>query len=156
MTPPEEPPAPSLSTAPAEGSGSSRTSPDTPLRRRRLPSHVGPARTSTVLLAVAFLAIGMLYLFVKPPEPSTAADTGTGSSSPSRSSEPGQVPATTAPSTTASTSESATPTETTTPESTTPTEETTESPVETTPESTAPEATDLPTTEPAPTTEPTP
>jgi cytoskeletal protein RodZ len=153
MRPPEEPPAPSVSTAPAEGSSTGSTA--APLRGRRLPSHVGPARTSTVLLAVAFLAIGMLYLFVKPPEPSTAADTDTGSSSPSRSSEPAQAPATTAPSTTASTSESATPTETTTPESTTPTEETTESPVETTPESTAPEATDLPTTEPAPTTGPT-
>jgi hypothetical protein len=98
MTPPEEPPAPSVSTAPAEGSSTGSTA--APLGRRRLPSHVGPARTSTVLLAVAFVAIGMLYLFVKPPEPSTAADTGTGSSSPSRSSEPEQVPATTAPSTT--------------------------------------------------------
>ena len=69
MTAPDQ--EPSVSTAPAEGSGSTAA----PGRARRLPSHVGPARTSTVLLAVAFLAIGMLYLFVKPPEPSRRCQT---------------------------------------------------------------------------------
>jgi len=147
---------PSVSTAPAEGSGSSAVSPDTPLRRRRLPAKLGHARTSTVILAVAFLVIGVLYLFVKPPEPPQAADSGTGSSTSSRTSVPTtQPPATTAPSTTAPTSETATPTDTTTSEeSTTSAEETTDAPVETTPESTAPETTDLPTTEPTPTTAP--
>jgi len=159
VTAPEQPPAPSVSTAPAEGSGSSAVSPDTPLRRRRLPAHVGPARTSTVLLAVAFLAIGVLYLFVKPPPPSEAADPGTGSSSTTRSSDPTtEAPASSAPTSTApTTSESEVPAETPTTEATTtPAEEPPDTPVETTPETTAPEETTAPTSDPdLPTAEPT-
>lgn len=67
MTVPEQEPRPSVSTAPAEGASSGSTSPRASRGRGRLPAHLGPARTSTVLLAVAFLAIGVLYLFVKPP-----------------------------------------------------------------------------------------
>ena len=69
MTGPE--PSPSVTTAPAEGASPGTASP--PGRRRRLPPHLGPARTSTVLLALAFLAIGVLYLFVKPPDPARTA-----------------------------------------------------------------------------------
>jgi outer membrane biosynthesis protein TonB len=151
VTTPEPPPEPSVSTAPAEGSGSSVVSPDTPLRRRRLPAHLGHARTSTVLLAAAFLVIGLLYLFVKPPAPSEAADPGTGSSSTSRPGDPApQAPATTTPPPT--TSDVPEPTDTTPSEATTSPSEPTEEPVETTPETTAPEEPTLPTSEPAPTT----
>jgi hypothetical protein len=159
VTAPEQPAAPSVSTAPAEGARASVVSPDTPLRRRRLPEHVGPARTSTVLLAVAFLLIGMLYLFVKPPEPADAGTARTDSPGTSRSSDPTQqAPASTAPSSTAPTSEEPTPSEPTTEEPTTeePTpssEESTEAPEEPTPETTAPEDTTAPTSEPAPPTE---
>jgi hypothetical protein len=45
--------APVVSTAPAP-------------HRRRIPSHLGPARTSTVVLSVLFLGIFALYLNVKP------------------------------------------------------------------------------------------
>ena len=72
MTGPERP---TVTTAPAEGASSATTSPRAPLGRRRLPPHIGPARTSTVLLALAFLAIGLLYLYVKPPETRTAGVT---------------------------------------------------------------------------------
>ena len=71
MTGPDPAPRPSVTTAPAEGGASGAASPRAPLGRRRLPPHLGPARTSTVLLAVAFVAIGVLYLFVKPPETRT-------------------------------------------------------------------------------------
>jgi hypothetical protein len=151
VTAPEEPPAPSVSTAPAEGA----VSPDTPLRRRRLPAHVGPARTSTVLLAVAFVLIGTLYLFVKPPGQADADPAGNDSPGTSRSIEPvPQEPATTAPSSTVpSTSEAPTPTESTTETPTTSLEQTSETPTDTTPETTAPEETTAPSSEPAPTTD---
>jgi hypothetical protein len=43
-----------------------------------IPSHVGPARTSTVVLALLFLAIGALYLQVRPAPvaPATAGGGG--------------------------------------------------------------------------------
>lgn len=94
MTGPEQAPPPSVSTAPAEGASSGTASPRAPLGRRRLPAHLGPARTSTVLLAVAFLAIGLLYLFVKPP--ADARTTGTGTD-PASTTAPPAVPATSAP-----------------------------------------------------------
>ena len=154
MTAPDGSPAPSVSTAPAEGASSSTASPAVPLRRRRLPSHLGHARMSTVLLAVAFVAIGVLYLFVKPAELSDAADTGSGSVGTSRSSEPtDQAPAPSSPSPAApTTSEAPSPTETTPPEASTPAEETTDAPDESTTESTVPPETEAPLTEPAPTT----
>lgn len=46
-------------------------------RWSRLPSHVGPARMSTIVLAVLFVGIFVLYLFVRPPAPATAGGTGT-------------------------------------------------------------------------------
>ncbi len=154
MTAPDQQSAPSVSTAPAEGASSSTASPAAPLRRRRLPAHLGHARMSTVLLTAAFLAIGVLYLFVKPPEPSEAADPGTGSTSTSRSSDAttdAPDPSSPTPSAPATSEEATTPEETTAPEETTPAEETTEAPVDTT-EPTTPEETEPSLTEPAPTT----
>ena len=43
----------------------------------RIPGHLGRARTSTVVLAVLFVAIFALYLYVKPETPATATG-GTG------------------------------------------------------------------------------
>ena len=147
---------PSVSTAPAEGASSSATvSPAAPLRGRRLPPHIGPARTSTVLLAALFLAIGLLYLFVKP-EPSNAAGTTTDPASTSRQTErtseaPNRPPS----STPAPTSEPAPLTAETTPEETTaPKESTTEAPESSTEDTgtTTPEESTAPTSEPAPST----
>ncbi len=157
MTGPEQAPQPSVSTAPAEGGASGTASPGAPLGRRRLPAHLGPARTSTVLLAVAFVAIGVLYLFVKPPEPSEAAqDPGAGSSGTSRTSDPTtQEPAPSSPSPTASSPpQEPTPEETTPPGTSATTDETPEAPVQTTGQ-TVPEQTVVPpdeTSGPAPTT----
>ncbi len=96
MTGPEQAPQPSVSTAPAEGGASGTASPGAPLGRRRLPAHLGPARTSTVLLAVAFVAIGVLYLFVKPPaDPDAGA--GTTGTDPATTTAPPVVPAPSAP-----------------------------------------------------------
>jgi hypothetical protein len=133
--PPEQPtaeqpaPTPTVSTAPPT--------------RRRIPSHLGPARTSTVVLAVLWLALGTLYLNVRPPAPATAGSTGTTV----ETTAPGR--ATTAPAPTTAAPTTATTTETgasTTPAETTETttNETTET---TTPvETTAPSSTVLPTT----------
>ena len=150
MTGPE--PRPSVSTAPAEGASSPAAT--SPLRSRRLPPHIGPARTSTVLLAVAFLLIGLLYLFVKP-EPSNAGGTTTDPASTGRQTDrTTEAPKSPASSTPAPTSEPAPSTSETTPEETTAPEESTseapESSTEDTGTSTSEEA-----TEPTPTPEPT-
>jgi cytoskeletal protein RodZ len=116
--PTEEQPVvtPGVTTAPA-GSGWSR-----------IPDHVGPARTSTLVLAVLFVAIFALYLNIRPDTTGTAT-TETGNTAPV------QAPA--------STSESATPT-TPAPE-TTEEQPTTTTAVPTTPsratDTTAPETT---------------
>jgi hypothetical protein len=103
-----------------------------------IPSHLGPARTSTVVLAVLFLALGSLYLTVRPdPAATTSTPVRTTATTPAAPSAP---PATTAPTTT-------TPTE---PVPTT-TEEDTPSPTE---EPTTTDPTEIPTEE-IPTEEPT-
>lgn len=106
MTGPEQAPLPSVSTAPAEGASPGTTSPSAPLVRRRLPAHIGPARTSTVLLALAFVAIGVLYLFVKPPETPTAGVVTDPTPATSRS----VAPTTSAPAETTAPEETAAPT----------------------------------------------
>ena len=62
---------PSVSTAPARGRW----------HVSRIPAHLGRARTSTVVLSVLFLAIGTLYLNIRPDVPGTTtpatSDTGT-------------------------------------------------------------------------------
>jgi outer membrane biosynthesis protein TonB len=115
---------PTVSTAPAQSRW----------RVSRIPPHIGPARTSTVILVVLFLAIGALYLYIRPETPGTTSTTQTG--------EQEAVPTTTTPAPT-------------TAETTTPAPETTESEPTTTTEptpteSTTPSPTDLPTETTAP------
>jgi hypothetical protein len=143
-------PAPRVSTAPAEGA-----------RRwwSAIPHHLGRARTSTVVLAALFVALGLLYLYVRPETPE-AGTTGGQTGVPATvvpvvpaTTQPPQ-PATTAPTTTAPTTTPATTTTATEDEGTaTPTaEEETTTPAET---STAPTTTSRPpatTGSPAPTT----
>ena len=124
---------PSVTTAPARDGW----------RLSRIPSHLGRARTSTVVLGALFLAIGTLYLNIRPETPAPAATTsGTGTVQ--------TVPTTTAPATTTS----AVPTSTTSaPETTSapttdaePTDTATDEPTETTaPEETTPPTSSLPT-----------
>ena len=101
-----------------------------------IPSHVGPARTSTLALAVLWVAIFVLYLNVRPPV--TPVPAGTGTEQPAVPPAPTQaptVPETTVPETTVP-EEEPTPTEepleTTVPTETLPPEETT-APVPTSP-----------------------
>jgi hypothetical protein len=96
VTEPEKAPAhgadqqmarPSVSTAPAR-----------PGRFSAIPSHLGPARTSTVVLGLLFVAIFALYLTIKPADPvttSTTTTTETGTEQPT----PTPAPTTTAPET---------------------------------------------------------
>src|SRR4051812_24173755 len=90
-----------------------------------VPSHLGRARTSTVVLALLFLAIGALYLNIRPDTPATAT-TGT---------TDGVVQDTTTPRTTAPT--------TTAPQTSTAPETTTDEPA--TPTTSEPTDTGLPT-----------
>ena len=143
MTGPEQAPRPSVSTAPAEGASPGTTSPRAPLGRRRLPAHIGPARTSTVLLALAFVAIGVLYLFVKPPETRTAGVVTDPTPTISRS----VAPTTSAPAETAAPEETAAPTSELAP---TTGEETDDGTVPETAVPTAPEETSGPATTSAP------
>ncbi len=108
MTGPDSHPRPSVSTAPAEGASASGPTAPPPQRPPRLPGHLGPARTSTVLLAVAFVAIGLLYLFVRPETPDTAGTTTDPASTSDGSAPARQAPDTSAPEQTPS----GTPTET--------------------------------------------
>jgi len=107
-----------------------------PSRARRMwsaiPSHVGPARTSTVVLAVLFLAIGALYLNVRP-APVAAVPSGGGGTVQTATVVPTRKPSTTAAPTTAP--------ESTTGSVPTTTEATTSGPTDT--------ATETPTSEPS-------
>jgi hypothetical protein len=85
-------PAPTLTTAPAEG----------PRRWwAAIPRRLGRARTSTVVLALLFVALGVLYLYVRPETTGTApaGDTGEVSVVPAPVTTPAPEPTTTAPST---------------------------------------------------------
>jgi cytoskeletal protein RodZ len=96
----------------------------------RIPAHLGRARTSTVVLAVLFLAIGALYLNIRP-ETTGAATTETGNTAPAVTttappSEPAETTTSPAPETTEDLptttnppTTSVAPTETTSPEGTT-------------------------------------
>ena len=93
----------------------------------RIPAHLGRARTSTVVLAVLFLAIFALYLYIRP-DTTGAATAGTGTSVPAGPTAPASRPAPTTtpapettqdrptptdqPTTTGSATHSSTPTET--------------------------------------------
>jgi hypothetical protein len=80
---------PSVSTAPAR-----------PGRFSAIPSHLGRARTSTVVLGLLFVGIFALYLTIKPADPtttSTTTTTETGTEQPAPVTTP--APTTTAPET---------------------------------------------------------
>jgi hypothetical protein len=80
---------PSVSTAPAP-----------PGRFSAIPSHLGRARTSTVVLGLLFVGIFALYLTIKPADPvttSTTTTTETGTEQPAPA--PAPAPTTTAPET---------------------------------------------------------
>jgi hypothetical protein len=113
---------------PDAGTRSPDPSPDrSPWHISRIPAHLGRARTSTVVLAVLFVAIFALYLYVKPDAPGTTTTGGATSQVPAATTA--RAPATKAPTSTATptreqptttTTETATPTdvptETSTPE----------------------------------------
>lgn len=83
------------------------------LGSRPLPNHLGPARTSTVILAVLFVALFVLWQYVRPPSPTQAATTsGTGAANPPASTTAPAPATTTPPTPTATTAPS---TRTTTP-----------------------------------------
>ena len=132
--PPQDQPAagPTISTAP----------PRARWQWGSIPSHVGPARTSTVILAVLFLAIGVLYLNVRPETTGTTSrgsGTGVESPAPQRTTvaPTTAVPATTTPVPTTATEEPTTePTATSEPTTTVPEETTTAVPTTTPPPST--------------------
>jgi hypothetical protein len=115
--------SPSVSTDPGPG----------PWHISRLPSHLGRARTSTLVLSLLFVAIGALYLNIRPDQPpppaSTVSDTGTV-----------PAPATTAPTPTSTPEPTTTAPETTTDE--VPTTTTEPTPTEEPTETTTPEETD--------------
>ncbi len=126
---------PTLTTAPAEGPNRWWSS---------IPHHLGRARTSTVIMALLFLAIGLLYLYVRP------ATTGVGTAGGSSVTEPaGPVPTTEAPVPTTDPTETAERTETTDPTRGVPEETTPSRPGS---DETAPEDPAEPTTTSAPTT----
>jgi outer membrane biosynthesis protein TonB len=124
---------------------------------RAIPSHLGRARTSTLILSVLFLAIGSLYLTVRPdPTGTTTSGGGTGVEQPA---EPAPMP-TVEPTTPAPTTTDPEPTTDELPTPTTeptPTDETTTEPTPTEPtptEPTPPDTTPGIRTTPTPTTEP--
>jgi cytoskeletal protein RodZ len=110
--------APTVSTAPAPSLANRWWS--------AIPSHVGPARLSTVVLALLFLAIGALYLQVRP-DPVPPATAGGGgvvqTTTPARTPE---APTTATPTSTEAPPTTATPTTTEPLPTTEPTDTTTE------------------------------
>lgn len=75
------------------------TVPAEPPRQRRLPAHLGRARTSTVVLSVLFLAIGALWLNVRP-DPVATTPAGGGSDVQQSTTPEAPAPTTEAPATT--------------------------------------------------------
>jgi hypothetical protein len=100
------------------------TVPAEPPRQRRLPAHLGRARTSTLILSVLFLAIGALWLNVRP-DPVATTPAGGGSDV-----QQSTTPEPTPPTTEAPTTEPVEPTESEAPTTEAPT---TEAPEETLP-----------------------
>lgn len=125
---------------------------------RKVPARIGRARTSTVVLAVLFLGLFVLWIGVRPANtdgvPATPASSTTGVEQPAPTTEP---PATTSEPAPTSTAEETTTTPRTTtsrPTTTAPTTTTDEDEPTSTPTTTAPERTTAApsTTRPAPTT----
>ena len=105
-------------------------------RFANVPSRLGRARTSTVVLAVLFVAVFVLWVYVRPETVATPAGTTSDVNAPVAPASTSSVPTTTeAPATTDPTTTA--PTETTT-ESSTPTDETTTGATTTTPGTSSP------------------
>jgi cytoskeletal protein RodZ len=124
-----------VTTPQTDGPGEPSVSTAPPAAPRRwwssVPHHLGRARTSTVVLALLFVGLYVLWLYVRPPDLPTAPATGgttvqtpatTSSAEPPATTEP----TTTAPSTTAPSPTSAVPTSS--PGEETPSETTTPAP----------------------------
>jgi hypothetical protein len=76
------------------------TVPPEPPRQRRIPAHLGRARTSTVVLSVLFLAIGALWLNVRPdvePAPAGGSSDVQQPAAPTSETPTSEVPPTTEP-----------------------------------------------------------
>jgi cytoskeletal protein RodZ len=117
-----------------------------------IPSHVGPARLSTVVLALLFLAIGALYLQVRP-DPVAPATAGGGVVQTTTPARTPKAPTTAAPTPTDTLPTTATPTPTSEPLPTTePTATTTEPVPQPTTDSGFPTSTPPPTPDTASTT----
>src|SRR3954469_488306 len=98
----EVPATPSVTTAP----------PRARWRFANVPSRLGRARTSTVVLAVLFVAVFVLWVYVRPPTVATPAGTtsgGTGPAAPPATSAPASPTTTQAPPTTQNTTPPARP-----------------------------------------------
>ncbi len=90
---------------PGEPSGEPSVSTAPPAAPRRwwssVPHHLGRARTSTVVLALLFVGLYVLWLYVRPPDvPTAPATDGTTVQTPAATA-PAEPPATTGPTTTA-------------------------------------------------------
>ncbi len=84
------------------------TAPPPALRRwwSAVPHHLGRARTSTVVLALLFVGLYVLYLYVRPPDPPAGAPSGsTVQTSAPAATGPAEPTETSAPTTTAPTTE---------------------------------------------------
>jgi hypothetical protein len=130
MTEPEKPTSEQPVVSPSVSTDSGRG----PWHVSRIPSHLGRARTSTLVLSLLFVAIGALYLNIRPDQPppaSTVSDTGN---------VPAPAPETTAPTPTPTPEPTTTAPETTTDE--VPTTTTEPTPTEEPTETTSPEETD--------------
>jgi hypothetical protein len=100
-----------VTTPPTDGPGEPSVSTAPPSAPRRwwsaVPHHLGRARTSTVVLALLFVGLYTLYLYVRPPDvPTAPATDGTTVQTPAPSDTPlfptgTAEPTTTAPTTTA-------------------------------------------------------
>jgi uncharacterized membrane protein YgcG len=92
----EQPPAPATT-----GPTVSTAPPRSRWGWSRVPAHVGPARTSTVIIAVLFAGVFALWLVVRPETATVASSGSTGGAQPTQVQQ--TVPATTTPAPTTAT-----------------------------------------------------
>ncbi|TQN40943.1 hypothetical protein FHU33_0295 [Blastococcus colisei] len=100
---------------PEVAADASTARPRSPWHPSRIPSHLGRARTSTVVLSLLFLAIGTLWLQIRP-DPDRPSTAGTGTEQPAVETTP--APETTPPEETTDPAPSTAPTPSTGPTST--------------------------------------
>ncbi|NYJ05214.1 hypothetical protein [Petropleomorpha daqingensis] len=107
-------------------------------RFANVPSRLGRARTSTVVLAVLFVAVFVLWVYVRPPAVASPAGTTGDVNGPVAPATSSSVPTTTSEAPTPTPSGSTTPPRETTTEPSTPTDQTTGGATTTAPESSTP------------------